>query len=565
MKRLIPKPSSIVSCLAGSIVFLAAAREGHAQSEFFARSGTGNELFGVSMDQAGDYDDDGRPDLIIGASGKNNAGLPGFVEIVSPATGAVLRRWDGTTPNEQFGFTVANVGDYDGDGEDDFAVGSEHFLPPSNLPGRLRVFSGATGAELVDLSGSTYGAKSFGTSVDGLGDLDGDGKTELLVGAWSTLGDGRVLVLSSIDSHAIYTYDAANPEDGLGFVVRSVGDIDGDSVNDFAMSAPQFHFSPGPGYVIVCSGATGAQLHYFEGTGGPGGKDFFGQSMEPAGDIDGDGIGDLIVGSTPGTEAGYVRVFSLATGALLHEWTNGISGDGFGGFVAGIGDVEGDGVPDLAIVTNSTRTVGVYSGQTWAKLYDFVPTGIGLGGFMELDALGDVDLDGFADFALAHNALAAGLQPGRVSVHGGYDFPVETYCTAKVNSKGCTPAVSFTGVPSASQTSGFVIRATDELSNKQGSFFYSHAGQQAVPFLGGTLCVKLPIKRTGIVTSGGNPPPVDCSGVYALDFNAYRTTSTDPLLIAGATIQGQFWSRDSGFAPPNNSNLSDAIRFTIAP
>ncbi len=90
-------------------------------------------------------------------------------------------------------------------------------------------------------------------------------------------------------------------------------------------------------------------------------------------------------------------------------------------------------------------------------------------------------------------------------------------------------------------------------------------GEQAVPFQGGTLCVKVPLKRTHLQSSGGNPPPNDCSGNYSLDFNAYIATGVDPALIAGARIDGQYWAREPGFAPPDNTSLTDAIHATICP
>ncbi|MBI5433669.1 MAG: hypothetical protein HZA52_12635 [Planctomycetes bacterium] len=138
-----------------------------------------------------------------------------------------------------------------------------------------------------------------------------------------------------------------------------------------------------------------------------------------------------------------------------------------------------------------------------------------------------------------------------------------TYCTAKTNSVGCTPSIGSTGTPSASAPSGFVIHATDVLNQKSGLFFYSQHGKQAVPFQGGTLCVKAPLKRTSVQSSGGNPPPNDCSGAFALDFNAYIHSGADPALGAGDSVQGQWWYRDPGFSPPNNTGFSNAIDIVI--
>jgi hypothetical protein len=162
--------------------------------------------------------------------------------------------------------------------------------------------------------------------------------------------------------------------------------------------------------------------------------------------------------------------------------------------------------------------------------------------------------------------------PGNVAVSRGYSTnlsagcpAVTTYCTAKVNSVGCTGAIGSTGTPSASAGSGFVVTATNVLNNKSGLFFYGINGQIGAPFQGGFLCVKNPIKRTAVQSSNGNPPPNDCSGGYSIDFNAYIAGGTDPNLISGQVVDGQYWARDPGFAPPNNTNLTGGIHFTICP
>ncbi len=153
----------------------------------------------------------------------------------------------------------------------------------------------------------------------------------------------------------------------------------------------------------------------------------------------------------------------------------------------------------------------------------------------------------------------------RVGLTGGSCTPPTTYCTAKVNSNGCTPAIAWNGTPSATAGAGFFITATNELNNKSGLFFYSYNGQQAAAFQGGTLCAKLPLKRTALQGSGGNAPPNDCSGTYKLDFNAYIASGVDAGLVSGAVIDGQYWARDPGFSAPNNTSLTDAIHVTICP
>jgi len=142
------------------------------------------------------------------------------------------------------------------------------------------------------------------------------------------------------------------------------------------------------------------------------------------------------------------------------------------------------------------------------------------------------------------------------------------YCTAKTNSLGCVPSIGSTGSPSATAGAGFIVSATNVINNKNGLAFYSINGQAAAPFQAGTLCVATPIKRTPAVNSGGNPPPNDCSGVYAIDMNTFALGGLGgaPLLelqFPGTRVNLQFWGRDPGFAAPDNTTLSDAIEYTV--
>ena len=141
----------------------------------------------------------------------------------------------------------------------------------------------------------------------------------------------------------------------------------------------------------------------------------------------------------------------------------------------------------------------------------------------------------------------------------------EARCIAKVNSAGCTPQLAFAGTCSASAPNGFAISASNVLNQKVGMFFYSQSGLQQVPFAGGWMCVSSPVHRTLSAQSGGNPTGTDCTGTYAIDFNAWIAAGMDPSLVAGVTVDGQFWSRDPGFPEPNNIGLTQAAHFGIAP
>jgi photosystem II stability/assembly factor-like uncharacterized protein len=136
------------------------------------------------------------------------------------------------------------------------------------------------------------------------------------------------------------------------------------------------------------------------------------------------------------------------------------------------------------------------------------------------------------------------------------------YCTAKLNSLSCTPAMTFSGTPSVTSPATYDLGAVQVLNNKSGLLFYGFT-QAAIPFQDGTKCIAAPTRRTPIQSSGGNPPPNDCSGVYSYDFNARIQSGIDPVLVAGADVYAQYWSRDP--QATFTTGLSDAVCFTIQP
>ncbi len=144
---------------------------------------------------------------------------------------------------------------------------------------------------------------------------------------------------------------------------------------------------------------------------------------------------------------------------------------------------------------------------------------------------------------------------------------VAVHCTAKVNSLGCSPSISSTGQASATAGSGFVVSASQVLNQKSGTLFYGYNGRVAVPFQGGTNCVALPVVRTRTAQSGGSPIGVnDCSGVFAIDMNAFAVGALGgaphpTLTTVGSVINCQWWGRDP--AMPQPTQLSNALEYVV--
>jgi len=157
-----------------------------------------------------------------------------------------------------------------------------------------------------------------------------------------------------------------------------------------------------------------------------------------------------------------------------------------------------------------------------------------------------------------------GPDVGIVHIYQASCLTPSVYCTAQINSLGCTPQVAHQGIPSASAASGFTLRATSLRNQQNGLCFYGVNDRAALPWLGGTLCVEPPLRRTALSNSGGSPAPAnDCSGELSLDFNTWASLSSDPALFPGQRVRAQFYSRDVG--APANLNLTDAVEFYLEP
>jgi hypothetical protein len=136
-----------------------------------------------------------------------------------------------------------------------------------------------------------------------------------------------------------------------------------------------------------------------------------------------------------------------------------------------------------------------------------------------------------------------------------------SYCTAKANSRGCTPQIGFIGAPSLSASESLSVTAAQICNFRSGLMVWSRA-PASTPFQGGTLCLASPLQRTPLQDSGGNVGNEDCSGTFSFEMSPdYLATAN---IGIGAEIFAQYWSRDP-YSSPYPVSLTNGLRFTICP
>ncbi len=408
---------------------------------------------------------------------------------------------DGDPVGDQFGTSVSNAGDVNGDGYADIIIGSAYADNPYSSSTGLAyvVFGGKNGlaididdpdfAALNDLDGTNGGfiissssnaTENLGRSVSSAGDINGDGYADLLVGATGNLAagsieSGRAFVIygqktdfSNVDT-STFQFDQSNGFQltnsnavnvNMGFSVSTMGDLNGDGLADFVVGAPGSVLTANPGKAYVVFGdedgyndgsiqslATGTTGFAFSGTQTAITDSALGTSVSDAGDVNGDGYNDLIV-SMPFKGNDGVNALSAegesyvvfggdsgwATNAADIDAANGtkgfklvgsagiptfVPGDYSGWSVSSAGDINGDGRSDLAVSsTNGLTTYIVFgkAGAAWGDSVDMTAltategftitdglagaaTGMGNFGF-SVSSAGDVNGDGYDDIII---------------------------------------------------------------------------------------------------------------------------------------------------------------------
>ncbi|MBE9101836.1 hypothetical protein [Vacuolonema iberomarrocanum] len=397
-----------------------------------------NDNSGRSVSGAGDINGDGIDDLIIGAPGANprrNFGAgesyvvfgstQGFAASLNLSTldglnGFVL---NGINRGDNSGYSVSGAGDINGDGFDDLIIGARDNAPDGDRSGASYVVFGSdqgfsSRVNLADLDGRNGfilngidEVDRSGRSVSGAGDINGDGFDDLIIGAAYAGSNGSAYVgesyvvfgsdqdfaaslnLADLDGRNGFVLNGIDAEDFSGFSLSGAGDINGDGFDDLIIGAlgadPNSDYS-GKSYAVFGSNqdfAASLDLSDLDGSNGfvlngIDERDNSGISVSGAGDINGDGIDDLIIGADGagpndnnsgesyvvfGSSQGFATSLDLSdldgrNGFVL----NGIDERDFSGSsVSGVGDINGDGIDDLIISAGGADPNGESSGESY--------------------------------------------------------------------------------------------------------------------------------------------------------------------------------------------------------
>jgi hypothetical protein len=366
-------------------------------------AGTG---FGWAVSEVGDVDGDGAMDVLTGTPFEITDGPNGGMAVVySSQGGAPLWQVFGET-DDSMGFAIADAGVIGQDKIHGVIVGAQSSTAVK--PGKVLVLCAATGCEIFEVEGEAVGDR-FGHAVASAGDVNGDGRRDILVGAITNdhrgLNSGRAYIFSGLDGALIRELNAEAAGDQFGSGVGGLGDVNSDGVPDQIVAARAAPHADGLGKAYVFSGSNGEPL--WERNSRPGASQYGQFFVAGVGDVNLDGIPDAYVADVGhNVSQGWVYVYSGDNGDIIHEFP-GMPGEGLG-CGRGAGDVNGDGYADLVIGawTNSEGApnggkVYVRSGRDGSVLRTITSTVAGEQRGYDAVGLGDINADHRIDFLVS--------------------------------------------------------------------------------------------------------------------------------------------------------------------
>ncbi len=412
--------------------------------KLLASNGDVDDWFGYAVAGGGDLDGDGYHDLLVSAVDSDGGASDGgsvYLYYGSPwglLQGSEVELYPSDSyTSDHFGGAVSFAGDMDGDGYDDIVVGAPDNDDVATGAGAAYVYYGSsTGLDTSreDKLTASDGASGdgFGDAVAGAGDLDGDGYDDIVVGApdhdTTVNGSGAAYVYygssTGVDTSREDPFVSSDADVGAEFgeAVDGLGDVDGDSYDDIVVGSVGWDNIRGAAYVYYGS-STGLDSSSEQSITASDGanRDSFGNSVAGAGDVNGDGYPDLVVGSSRdddnGTDSGSAYVYygsaSGMTGETKLTASDGAASDDFGYAVSGGVDLDADGYDDIVVGAYQEDECGSFCGAAYVyygaatsmasateeKLIPYDELASSDYGYA-VAAIGDVEADGAGDLAV---------------------------------------------------------------------------------------------------------------------------------------------------------------------
>jgi hypothetical protein len=422
----------------------------------------GNQLdggFGAAVATAGDVNGDGFSDVIVGAwqydGGETDEGRAS-VYLGSSSGLSANPAWtaESDQADAHFGISVAPAGDVDGDGFDDVIVGADQYDNGEQDEGRAYVYRGSSSglaATPVWTTESNQALAHTGLAVATAGDVDGDGFSDVIVGSIffgnGQLSEGRTLVYlgsaAGLSTSAAWTAESDQDFAAFGSAVETAGDVNGDGYSDVIVAARGFdngELNEGRTFVYLGSGDGLSTVAAWTAEGDQLGARF-GWSVATAGDVNGDGYSDAIVGANlfENGQASEGRAFVyMGSSALLAAapvWTA-VSAQPNGAFTnfASAGDVDGDGYSDAIVgapmYDTSRGRAFVYRGSAAGLSPSFSWTAgtsqIGSRFGESVASAGDVNGDGYSDVIVGAPRFDGEKNEGLAFVYHGSSSGLST-------------------------------------------------------------------------------------------------------------------------------------------
>jgi len=450
--------------------------------------------FGYSASSAGDVNNDGYPDVIVGAFGYNSATGRVYLydyymsdEIIPDIA------MNGESTSSYFGNAVSSAGDVNGDGYSDVIVGALGY----GTTGRAYIFYGGPMMNNTpDVTMTGESGSSFGTSVSSAGDVNGDGYSDVVVGANGyNSATGRAYIYyggSSMDNFADVTFTGEATFTYFGLSVSSAGDVNGDGYSDVIVGARGYSSSTGRTYIFY-GGSVMNNIADVVMTGFSGDK--FGGSVSTAGDVNGDGYSDVIVGAN-GNNSYTGCAYLFFGGVSMNNtpdlvFTGETVNDYFGTSVSSAGDVNGDGYSDVIVGTDDYSTYRgrayiFYGGSRMNNTPDIILTGVAsyyhFGS--TVSSAGDVNGDGYSDVIIGAYGYSFGI--GRVLIFFGgspMDYSADVIMAGDASDIYFGTAVSSAGDINGDGYSDMIVGAGSYNSSTGSAFIYTGSDISVKPIL----------------------------------------------------------------------------------